>query len=214
MNQIVSLEGVGVALGGKPVLRNVDFDLGANQAFGISGPNGSGKTTLLRAIASLTRITEGKGTLLGADMSTGEVYGVRSSIAMIGHVPALIGELTLEENLVHAARLSGKGTDRIGRLLEVVGLGGAAKNPARVSSFGTQRRLEVARALLGEPRLLLLDEALSGLDEAAQGLIDALISRVRARGGGVLMVSHDPSHLEGRCQETFRLVDGRVEPTA
>ncbi len=214
MTRIVALRGVGVSLGGRPVLRDVDFSIESGDSIGVSGPNGSGKTTLLRTIASLTRIDEGEGSLLGADISGDEVFAVRSSVSMIGHVPALIGELTLRENLVHAARLRGEAIERVDRVLLVVGLGGAAANHANESSFGTKRRVEVARALLAEPRLLLLDEALSGLDEAAKGLVDALVARVTGSGGGVVMVSHDPTQLAGRCERSFLLVDGRLEAVA
>ena len=116
---------------------------------------------------------------------------------MIGHEPALIPELTLTENLVHMARLSGSDTDRTGHALEVVGLAAAADRPVRVASRGMQRRVEIANLLTRRPELLLLDEAASGLDADATGLVEALTTRVTSAGGAVVTVSHDPDHLTG-----------------
>lgn len=214
MTPLVELVGAGVSLGGRVILDSVDFSLGPGQVAGVSGPNGSGKTTLLRAIASLTRIDAGDGMLLGADLRSDEVYPVRASVAFIGHIPALIGTLSLAENLRHVVRLRGGDEARIRRVLDVVGLGEAVSVRADASSFGTQRRLEVARTLLTDPRLLLLDEAFSGLDSAAQSLVDALIERTVGNGGGVVMVSHDPGHLRDRTDIQYRIEDGRVVETA
>ena len=214
MTPLVELVGAGVSLGGRDILQGVDLSLDAGQVAGVSGPNGSGKTTLLRALASLTRIDSGSGTLLGADIRTDEVYTVRPWIAFIGHIPSLIGALSLTDNLRHAVRLRAGDEGKIQRVLDVVGLGDAASVSADASSFGTQRRLEVARVLLSNPRLLLLDEAFSGLDEAAQSLIDALITRTVGNGGGVVMVSHDDGHLRDRSDLHYRIEEGRVEVTA
>lgn len=210
MSRLVTLEDAGVSLGGHPVLRNVDFDLEPGAVAGVAGPNGSGKTTFVRTIATLTRLDQGSGRVMGAAITTDEVYGVRRSIALIGHLPALISELTLRENLEHASRLADADTLRIDQVLEIVGLDAVAGTLASQSSFGMKRRAEVARALLTRPTLLLLDEAMSGLDSEAKGLIDALISRTTSEGGGAVMVSHDPSHLAGRCDQLLELSDGSL----
>lgn len=214
MTSLVELTGAGVSLGGRRILRDVDFSLVSGQVAAVTGPNGSGKTTLVRMVASLTRIDQGSGKLMGVDLRSNDVYGVRRAIAMIGHLPALVPELTLSENLEHVARLTGADPDRIARILEVVGLAEAASIRAADSSFGTQRRAEVGRALLTEPRLLLLDEAYSGLDEAAKGLVDALIDRTLSSGGGVVMVSHELSHLSSRASQIYRLMSGTLEAAA
>ncbi len=211
MSRLVTLEGTGVSLGGRPVLRDIDFDLEPGAVAGVSGQNGSGKTTLVRTIATLTRVDQGSGRVLGAELTTDEVYGVRRSIALIGHLPALISELTLRENLEHASRLYGSDPGRVGQVLAIVGLDAVAGTVASHSSFGMQRRAEVARALLTRPSLLLLDEAMSGLDSEAMGLIDALITKTTSAGGGAVMVSHDPAHLQGRCSQLLELSAGRLE---
>ncbi len=178
----------------------------------MSGANGSGKTTLIRTLATLVRVDGGSGTLLGVDITGDAIYDVRNRIGLIGHIPSVIAELTLQENVEHSARLIGIGTDRAARLLDVVGLGSVRSTPASKSSFGMKRRAEVAGVLLRRPRLLLLDEAMSGLDTEASGLIDALIERTTGDGGAVLMVSHDPSHLSPRAHTGYRLLDGALAP--
>lgn len=195
MALLCSLRQVGVSLGGKPILRDIDFDLHPGQVIGIAGPNGSGKTTLVRTLATLVRIDRGQGTVLGAELGTDQVYEVRSEIGLMGHRPAVIPELTITENLEHVCRLAALELSRARSALGVVGLEDAARTRAGAASHGMLRRLEVARLLLTRPRLLLLDEATHGLDSSAQQLIDALIARTVARGGGAVMVSHDAERL-------------------
>lgn len=206
MNPIVRLEKASVNLGGSPIVRDLDLVLEPGKRFGVAGPNGSGKTTLLRAMATLLRLSSGHGTVLGADVGSEDIYGVRSKIGLIGHQPVLIPELSLKENLVHVARLSGTDQSRIPDVLAVVGLSAAAARLANASSFGMKRRIEVAQLLLRDPSLVLFDEALSGLDSEASKLIDALAGRVVSNGGAVVMVSHDADTLSSMCDE-IRLLD-------
>lgn len=214
MDPVAQLNAAGVSLGGRPVLRDLALTLDPGEIVGVSGPNGSGKTTLVRTLATLIRISEGKGTVLGSDLSTDGVFEVRRSIGLIGHRPALIPELSLRENLDHVAKLAGIETSRIDPVLEVVGLDGAADRRASASSFGMQRRIEVAHLLLTNPRLVLLDEATSGLDESARDLISALAERTAENGGGVVMVSHDRDQLRLACHRTMGLSSGRLETPA
>ena len=198
-------------LGGNTVLEKLDFQLHAGEVIGITGPNGSGKTTLVRVMATLVRIDSGTGEILDVDISSDDVYRIRRSIGLIGHKPTVLHHLSLEENLEHAARLAGLDILRVPRALHTVGLEQVAYRSAHASSFGMLRRLEVARLLLTEPRLLLLDEAVSGLDNEARDLIDALIERTIDGGGGVVVVSHDVNQLEDLCQEVLRLSAGQLE---
>ena len=173
MSPLVRLEGIGVSLGGRPVLREVDLEVESGESVGISGPNGSGKTTVVRLIATLLSPDRGSGRVMGRDLGLADIHEVRRHVGLIGHTPALIPELSLRENLQHFGKLAGVAEDRIEPVLEVVGLARASERRAEASSFGMKRRVEVALLLLRKPKLVLLDEAISGLDEAAADLIDA-----------------------------------------
>jgi ABC-type multidrug transport system ATPase subunit len=188
------------------------MSMGPGEVLGIAGPNGSGKTTLLRLLATLVRPDHGAGRVLGAALGTSEVYALRPLIGLIGHTPAVIGELSLRENLEHTIRLAGADPARIEPALRVVGLDEAADRKVETSSHGMLRRTEVARLLITQPRLLLLDEAYSGLDYYAQELIDTLIDRATRVGGAVVMVSHDPRHIAERAGKVLNLSAGRLEP--
>jgi len=212
--RIVHLHQINVELGGNTVLENLDFELHPGDVMGITGPNGSGKTTLVRVMATLVRIDSGTGEILDADISGDDIYGVRRSIGLIGHNPTVLHHLTLEENLAHVARLAGLDLRRVPRALHTVGLEQVADRRAHASSFGMLRRLEVARLLLIEPQLLLLDEAVSGLDKDARELIHALIERTVGGGGGVVVVSHDINQLEDLCQGVLSLTAGQLDGAA
>lgn len=192
------------------MLRDLDLSVNPGESVGIAGPNGSGKTTLVRAAATLLSADSGTVTVLGVDSRHPDL-ATRRAIGLIGHQPAVIPELTLEENLVHIARLAGVDTGRVEKALDVVGLAAAADRRADASSFGMRRRVEIAHLLLTRPMLLLLDEAASGLDDSARALIDALVRSVCERGGGCVVVSHDRSQLETLTSSVMNLVAGRLE---
>jgi len=210
----IVLEDAGVSLGGQTILRGLTLTVAAGEVLGIAGPNGSGKTTLLRLLATLIRPHHGAGWVLGAALGTSQVYEVRRQIGLIGHTPAVIGELSLRENLEHATRLAGEEPARIEPALRVVGLDEAAHRTVEASSYGMLRRTEAARLVITQPRLLLLDEASSGLDVDARALIDALIVRTTASNGSVVMVSHDARLLADRAGRVLGLTAGRLEPAA
>ena len=207
------LTSVGIGLGGFTILRDVTVSVGTGEVIGVVGGNGSGKTTLIRMMATLLSPRSGDGSVLGARMGTSEVYPVRRRIGLISHIPAVIPELTLADHLQHVVRLSGLDTGRIPAALRAVGLDGAAERKGGDSSFGMLRRTEVARLLIAEPEILLLDEAFSGLDSEAVSLIDAVIERTITREGAVVIVSHDRSQM--RVAERVFAIDGgtlRAEP--
>lgn len=208
-NTIVSLEDVGLRIGNTLILRRAKFELEPGEKVGLLGPNGSGKTTLLRMIATLLRPTSGSGVVLGAELGTDAVYDVRHRIVMVGHLPGLYPELTLGENTRFIARLTGRPVGLADEALAMVGLAGASERRADQSSKGMLRRAELARALIIEPTLLLLDEAHAGLDAEAIGLVDDLAARVVTAGGAAVLVSHEPDRLN--VDRSVQIIDGTLE---
>ena len=207
---VVEFRGLGVRIGDTPILRDADLTIEAGEVIGIHGANGSGKTTLLRLAATLLAPTEGTGTVLGADIFSDERFTVRSDIEMVGHVPALYPQLTLEENTDFVARIAGRPSEQVATVLDRVGLWGARHRRVDQCSHGMQRRAEFARVLLTEPRLLLLDEAHAGLDPQAVDLVAALSKRTTARGGAVILVTHDAARAATIVDHAYETGGGRL----
>ena len=210
-DSVAALIDVGVDAAGVPVLRGVDLVLRAGESVGLVGPNGSGKSSLLRVLATLARPVTGTGHVLGARLGSPEVGRVRPSIALVGHQIALHPRLTLLENMLHIARLTGRPPTHAVHALDLVGLAGAVDRRVAHCSHGMLRRTELARVLLVRPRLLLLDEAHTGLDEASSGLVGAIVRYVCGEGGTSVLVSHDRDRLAEIVDRTATVDLGRVD---
>lgn len=207
---LASLRAVSVVIETTNVLERVDLELCSGQAVGLIGANGSGKTTVLQVLATLRRPRTGSGEVLGADLSGPIAAQVRRQICLVGHQPALYPQLSLRENLRFVAALFGRGDAAVESALEMIGLRRAADRRADRCSQGMRRRADLARVLIGEPRLLLLDEPDSGLDPAARELIDHLVAAVSGRGGAAVVVSHDRERLGGLVDDVVEVCAGKL----
>lgn len=176
--------------GERLALADLSFTLEAGQTLAVLGPNGAGKTTLLRLLATLLRPHSGEIRVLGHSLPQ-ESWAVRGRIGLLGHEPLLYRELTARENLRFHARLHGVGDGRVDELLDAVAMRDRAREPLRTLSRGMVQRVAVARAVLHDPELLLLDEPYSNLDPAAIELVAPLIGA--ASGRTRVICSHDPS---------------------
>jgi heme exporter protein A len=187
----VSLRGVGRRYGERAALRDVSLELARGQTLVVFGPNGAGKTTLLRILATLLRPHAGEVRVLGRSLPD-DGYAVRGRIGFLGHEPLLYRELSGRENLRFHARLHGVAAPaaRVEAVLEAVGMQRRAADPVAELSRGMVQRLAVARAVLHEPELLLLDEPLANLDPAAVAQVQPLIGA--ASGSTRVLTSHDP----------------------
>jgi heme ABC exporter ATP-binding subunit CcmA len=207
---LVALHGIAARIGATTILRAVDLTVAPGESVGLFGANGAGKTTVLRIVATLLRPSAGTGQVLGADLAGPDRYDVRPRIGLIGHVPGLYPELTLEENLAFAARAAGIDPDRVTDVLRAVGLGNAAARRAGESSHGMQRRVEFARELMLEPDLLLLDEPHTALDPAAVELVAHVVDGVKNRGGAAIVVSHDLDRVAPLVTTTAEIAGGTL----
>ena len=206
----VEARGLVKQFGRRRGLDGVDLAVPAGAFLSIFGPNGAGKTTLLRILALLSRPTRGSLTLLGTD-ALEEPDALRARIGLISHKSMLYGDLTASENLAFFSSLYRGEPDRgrIRELLELVELDHRRNDPVRTYSRGMQQRLSIARALVNDPELVLLDEPYSGLDPHAAELFDALIGRVR-QGRTFIMVSHDLEKGFDMCTHALILARGQV----
>jgi heme exporter protein A len=190
MAAALELEGVARYYGEREALKEVSLSLERGQTLVVFGPNGAGKTTLLRVLATLLRPHAGSVRVLGSALPD-ESWQVRGRVGLLGHEPLLYRELTARENLRFHARLYGLGEERVQEVLESVAMSARAREPLRTLSRGMVQRVAVARAVLHDPELLLLDEPHSNLDPAAVELVAPLIGVASARTR--VICSHDPT---------------------
>ena len=205
----VEAHGLVKQFGNRRGLDGVDLEVPAGAFLSVFGPNGAGKTTLLRMLALLSRPTRGSLRLLGVD-ALEDADALRSRVGLISHTSMLYGDLTARENLEFFSSLYGApDRARIDELLRLVELDHRRNDCVRTFSRGMQQRLSIARALINDPELVLLDEPYSGLDPHAAELFDGLIARVRARRT-FIMVSHDLDRGFELCTHALILARGRV----
>jgi heme exporter protein A len=172
------------------VLKELDFEVCSGEFVSLLGPNGAGKTTLLRILSSLSKPNSGLVQVASYRLPEGAV-AVRAQLGVVSHQPLLYGDLTAEENLSFFARLYGVDKPRIGDVLDLVGLSRRKSDLVRVFSRGMQQRLAIGRAILHNPRILLLDEPHTGLDQEAGEILDNLLREIALEGRTVVMTSHD-----------------------
>jgi len=201
------LEGLARHFGEREALGDVSLSLGEGQTLVVFGPNGAGKSTLLRVLATLLRPHAGQVRVLGSELPQ-EAWAVRGRIGLLGHEPLLYRQLSARENLRFHARLHGVGETRVEELLEAVAMTERSSEPVRTLSRGMLQRVAVARAVLHDPELLLLDEPYANLDPAAVELVRPLIGATS--GHTRVICSHDPSGGLAEADVVLGLRAGRV----
>lgn len=192
--RMIKLTNVVKAFGLRPVLRGLNLEIPAGRFVTLFGPNGAGKTTTLRLVAALSRPTAGEISVGGASTSRNP-DAVRGLLGVVSHQTLLYGDLSAAENLHFYGRMYGleaaEREKRIDVVLEAVGLSARRRDLARTFSRGMQQRLAIARAILHDPPVLLLDEPYTGLDVDAAATLDEVLREVATRGRTVLMTTHD-----------------------
>ncbi|HBL29183.1 MAG TPA: ABC transporter ATP-binding protein [Acidobacteria bacterium] len=208
----VQAQGVEYSYPGGRALAGLDFRVARGEIYGFLGPNGGGKTTLFRLLATLLPLQRGTLTVLGADLVR-QAREVRRHLGVVFQNPSLDLQLSVAENLTHHGWLYGlSGRDlatRIDRQLERFGLTDRRDQRARELSGGLRRRTEIAKALLHDPRLLLLDEPSTGLDPAARRDLWDALTALRQDGVTVLLTTHFMEEGD-RCDRLALLDRGRL----
>ncbi|MEW5916326.1 MAG: heme ABC exporter ATP-binding protein CcmA [Gemmatimonadota bacterium] len=207
----VSLSGITRRFGHKWALRGIELNVGLGDLVVIQGHNGGGKSTLLRVIATAVSPTNGTGRVLGLDLRKNAAE-IRVGCALLGATNGLYEDLSARENLHFAARMLGvRHADRvIEDALERVNLTNDADERVRSYSSGMQRRVAIARLMLREPRLLLLDEPFNALDADGAQLVNSMIAGARDRGAAAIVVLHDVGRLTATPTATFAMKQGRL----
>ena len=203
----IELRGVTRHFGERTALQDISIDVPAGATLAVLGRNGAGKSTLLRILATLLRAHEGQITLLGEELPR-RAWKVRGRLGLLGHEPLLYRDLTGRENLTYHARLHQVSKNRVDEVLKAVGMERRADDPVRSLSRGMVQRMAVARAVLHEPTLLLLDEPRANLDPAAGELVEPLIGR--SSNTTRVITSHDPQAALAEADLVLALKDGRT----
>jgi heme exporter protein A len=190
-------------------LDGLDLDVDAGVSLAVLGPNGAGKSTLLRLIAGLSRPTAGD---LRIDGEGAQRRQARTRIGYIGHAALLYPTLLARENLIFAARMQGV-ADPAGRaqaLLQDEGLGAAADRLVGGLSRGMAQRVAIARGLVGNPAIVLLDEPFTGLDRSAAERLAERLEALRRAGHTLILVTHDLARAAQLADAALVLSRGRV----
>ncbi len=190
--------------GSEVALDGVDLAIDAGEHLAVLGENGAGKTTLLRILATAARPTSGTLEIFGLDALV-ERRRLRALIGYVAHAPGLYPALSAAENLAFFCTLQGVDRGRVAEVLDLVGLGELASRPAARLSRGALQRLSIGRAVLHDPKLLVLDEPDASLDSGGAELLARIM-----RGRTAVIATHDHALANRLCQRTVELRRGRV----
>jgi lipopolysaccharide export system ATP-binding protein len=201
--------------GKREVVRGVDLDVSGGEIVGLLGPNGAGKTTSFYIIVGLIPATAGTVAINGRDITRLPMYRrARMGIGYLPQEPSVFRKLTVYNNLYCIAETlplsRGGRRQRVQALLDELGLEPVASQPAYTLSGGERRRLEIARALLTEPRFLLMDEPFSGVDPISVSEVQKIVLALKDRGIGVLITDHNVRETLRIVDRAYLLHDGRV----
>jgi branched-chain amino acid transport system ATP-binding protein len=229
VNPILSIKGVNKRFGGLQALSDVALEIQPGQIYGLIGPNGAGKTTFFNVITGLYTPDSGSFMLDGVPYEPTAVHEVaKAGIARTFQNIRLFGEMTALENVMvgrhirtksgffgAVLRLKSERAEELAihqksmELLEYVGIAKYANYSARTLSYGDQRRLEIARALATEPKLLALDEPAAGMNATEKLTLRALLDNIRRDGKTILLIEHDVKLVMGLCDRMTVLDYGK-----
>ncbi|MDI4645560.1 ABC transporter ATP-binding protein [Cohnella hashimotonis] len=207
---VLSVEGLSKTIKGRKIIDNMTFDVRAGEIYGFLGPNGSGKTTTIRMLVDLIKPTTGRVLVCGEDVNKHPERALRH-VGCIVENPEMYGYMTGWENLDLFARMQeGIGDARIEEVARIVRLDARIHDKVKTYSLGMRQRLGIAQALLGAPKLLILDEPTNGLDPKGIKELRAFIAELAAQGMSVFVSSHLLSEIQLLCDRVAIIDGGRV----
>jgi ABC-type multidrug transport system ATPase subunit len=207
MPSAVTVTGLVKQFGRFAALRSVTAEFASGRLYAILGDNGAGKTTLLRIIAGLTPPTRGSISILG----TTDLRSVCSQLGYMAHPSLLYDEMSGMENLRYFARLYDvTDNERCAQTIQAVKLDPSLVRPVGQYSQGMRQRMSLARALLNDPKILLLDEPFSNVDARSSRDMVSLLARLRDSGKTIFVVTHQASLLEGAADEFVWMEAGQI----
>lgn len=215
MEPLVKTEALVKKYRGRTVVQGVSIVVHPGEIVGLLGPNGAGKTTTFYMIVGLIRPNGGQILFKGEDITLLPMYRrARKGIGYLAQEPSIFRKLTVEENIMAILETQaigpGERRKRLTELMDDLGIGGLAKQKAFTLSGGERRRLEIARALVTQPAMILLDEPFSGVDPLAVYDVQEIIRSLRQRGMGILITDHSVRETLSIVDRAYLICEGKV----
>jgi lipooligosaccharide transport system ATP-binding protein len=210
---LIHARGLAKSFGGAVAVDGIDFDLHRGESFGFLGPNGAGKSSTMRMIGCVSPPTAGELSIFGLDPV---IHGaaIRARLGVVPQEDTLDVDLTVQENLLIYGRYFGLPRDviseRTARLLDFVQLSDRAKDQVEPLSGGMKRRLTIARSLINEPEILLLDEPTTGLDPQARHVVWDRLFRLKQQGVTLVLTTHYMDEAEQLCDRLVVMDGGKI----
>jgi ABC-2 type transport system ATP-binding protein len=211
MDPAIVLEHISKSFAGHAVISDLSLTVQRGEIFGFLGPNGAGKTTTINMILGLIRPDQGRVVVMGHGMAH-QARLARAMLGVVGEQQYLYDDMTAREYLLFFARLYGVAQPerRLATLMEMTGLSPFLDQRARDYSYGMKQKLGLARALLHQPDLLILDEPVAGLDPAGIAQVRAIVQEANSRGATIFLSSHILSEVERIAQRVAIINQGRL----
>jgi len=210
---LIHARGLTKRFGGLTAVDGIDFDVRKGEAFGFLGPNGAGKSSTMRMIGCVSPVTAGTLRVLDRDPAT-DGPAIRARLGVVPQLDTLDNELTVRENLVIYGRYFGLSRKelrvRADELLDFVQLSERANDPVEPLSGGMKRRLTIARSLVNDPDVLLLDEPTTGLDPQARHVVWDRLFRLKQRGVTLVLTTHYMDEAEQLCDRLVIMHQGTI----
>ncbi len=213
---LLKIEGISKSFKKRRVVDNVSFHIESGQVVGLLGPNGAGKTTSFYMVVGLVEPDDGQILLDGLSVTQEPMYRrARVGLSYLAQEPSIFRKLSVAENIIVALEAHGydsaKQAEKLESLLNDFRINHLRDNYGYALSGGERRRVEIARALAGSPKFLLLDEPFAGIDPIAVADIQNIIRDLKAKGIGVLITDHNVRETLGICDYAYILKDGKIQ---